>query len=317
MRRFRPSILRLVAPLLVLLSIPALPITAAFAQAPASALTGSPEVKNLFWQPNQIQQGSPAFFTLELSGPAARVTATWIGKQVTFFKSDKPHVWYALAGADLETQAGDHELRITAVMAGGHTAHAAESIAVGAANFGTGTANVAEQYVQPNAEEQKVIERDEVLKKHAYAQDVRRPLWSGNFIKPVAAESTPSFGETRLLNEEKTSRHTGTDFPVKEGSPVHVSNSGVVLLARDLYYEGNCVIVDHGDRLFTVYMHLSKMNVHPGEHLRKGGLIGLSGATGRVTGPHFHMGVRWNGAWLDPVQLLGLTLPDRTRAGKK
>ena len=82
------------------------------------------------------------------------------------------------------------------------------------------------------------------------------------------------------------------------------------MLAQELFYEGNCVVVDHGQRLFTIYMHLSKIQVKAGDKLRKGERLGVSGQTGRVTGPHLHMGVRWNGAYLDPTKLMGLTLPE-------
>jgi len=136
------------------------------------------------------------------------------------------------------------------------------------------------------------------------------PLWSGNFVTPVDAKPTDSFGMSRVLNEELSSTHRGTDFPLKEGEPVVVSNSGRVVLAQELFYEGNCVVVDHGLRLFTIYMHLSKIQVKAGDKLRKGERLGVSGQTGRVTGPHLHMGVRWNGAYLDPTKLMGLTLPE-------
>jgi murein DD-endopeptidase MepM/ murein hydrolase activator NlpD len=168
---------------------------------------------------------------------------------------------------------------------------------------------VPEQFVEPDAEQKRQITRDDVLKRHAYEHWTPRPLWSGDFIKPVKGEATESFGESRILNEEMTSTHRGTDFEVKEGSPVLVSNSGTVVLAKELFYEGKCVIVDHGERFFTIYMHLSKIDAHAGQRLKKGTQIGLSGASGRVTGPHLHMGVRWNGAYLDPVELLTLTLP--------
>ena len=111
--------------------------------------------------------------------------------------------------------------------------------------------------------------------------------------------------------------HLGTDFPVKEGTPVRASNAGVVVLARALFYEGNCVIVDHGARFYTIYMHLSRIDVRFGERLRKGVKVGLSGATGRVTGPHVHLGVRWEGNYVDPVQLLSLTLPDRVEVERR
>ena len=171
-----------------------------------------------------------------------------------------------------------------------------------------------ENYVNPTDTEQKQIAQDELLKKRAYAHSALHPLWSGDFIKPVNAASTPTFGESRILNEEKTSLHTGTDFPVHEATPVIVSNSGTVVLVRDLFYEGNTVIVDHGLGLFTVYLHMSRIDVHDGDKLEKGAKLGLSGASGRVTGPHLHLGVRWSGVWLDPVQLLALTLPKTNSA---
>lgn len=267
-------------------------------------------VRNLFWQPNQLQQGSPALFNVELDRAPARVSATWIGKAMTFFRDpDNPKLWHALAGDDLGTQPGNYDLVLTAVLPGGRVAHLTKSITVAPGDFKTGDITVPENYVNPSDAEQKQIAGDDVLKRRAWAHSSPRPLWSGDFAKPVPAASTPSFGESRILNEERTSLHTGTDFPVKEGTPVVVSNSGTVVLTRDLFYEGNCVIVDHGQDLFTVYMHLSRIDVREGDKIEKGARLGLSGASGRVTGPHVHMGVRWSGGWLDPVQLLALTLP--------
>ncbi len=83
---------------------------------------------------------------------------------------------------------------------------------------------------------------------------------------------------------------------------MHAGNSGVVVLARKLYYEGNCVVIDHGLGLFTLSMHLSRIDVREGQHVAKGDRLGLSGATGRVTGPHLHWAVRWQEAYLDPAK---------------
>ena len=92
------------------------------------------------------------------------------------------------------------------------------------------------------------------------------------------------------------------------GTPVRAGNSGVVVLARPLYYEGNCVVIDHGLGLFTISMHLSRIDVKEGQRVATGERIGLSGATGRVTGPHLHWAVRWQDAYLDPAKLLRLDL---------
>lgn len=93
------------------------------------------------------------------------------------------------------------------------------------------------------------------------------------------------------------------------GTPVHAANSGKVILARNLFYEGNCVVIDHGQQFMTVYMHLSKIQVTEGQTVQTHQLLGLSGATGRATGPHLHLAARWQGGYLDPALLFKLKLP--------
>ncbi len=218
----------------------------------------------------------------------------------------------------MATQPGSYDLHVAALLSNGKRLTSVKTVELTAASFKTEELEVPEKFVEPNATEQKQIARDQALKKRAFERVTARPLWSGDFIKPVNGPAeTESFGEERILNEEKTTTHLGTEFEVKEGTTVLVSNSGTVVLAKELYYEGNCVIVDHGERFFTIYMHLSKIDVKVGARLRKGMKIGLSGATGRATGPHLHMGVRWNGAYLDPVQLLTLTLPKTGSQGTR
>lgn len=274
------------------------------------ATPASEAIRNVFWQPNTVIQGSPLLITVEMARPAVRVTGMLGGKRLRFFRRGKPRMWYALAGIDLNDDPGSYDLNVAATLATGRVVRARKSMDVQAADFGESAIQVPEDYVQPDPQEQKQIAHDLILKKRAFAHLIPRPLWNGDFLKPVDAPDTPSFGETRLLNEERTSRHLGTDYPAKEGTPVAAANDGVVVLAAPLYYEGNCIIVDHGERFFTIYMHLSRMDVRYGQRVRKGAQIGLSGATGRVTGPHLHLGVRWNGAYLDPVALLKLTLPE-------
>ena len=92
-------------------------------------------------------------------------------------------------------------------------------------------------------------------------------------------------------------------------NPVMAANAGTVVLAQELFYEGNCVILDHGQQFMTLYMHLSHMEVAAGDTVKQGQEVGLSGATGRATGPHLHVAVRWQGAYLDPAQLWKLPLP--------
>ena len=93
------------------------------------------------------------------------------------------------------------------------------------------------------------------------------------------------------------------------GNRASQARAGRVLLARFLFFEGGCVFIDHGQGLITIYMHLSKFTVKEGDRVERGQRIGLSGATGRVTGPHLHVSVRWQGIYLDPLALVSLSLP--------
>ena len=117
------------------------------------------------------------------------------------------------------------------------------------------------------------------------------------------------FGTQRTFNGKVQSVHQGLDYAIPSGTPVAAVNSGTVLLARPLYFEGNCVVLDHGQGLLTLYMHLSEMKVKEGETIQRGQEIGLSGGSGRATGPHLHLAVRWQGIYLNPATLLRLNLP--------
>jgi murein DD-endopeptidase MepM/ murein hydrolase activator NlpD len=125
----------------------------------------------------------------------------------------------------------------------------------------------------------------------------------------VGAPVSDVFGTRRTFNGKVQSMHQGLDYAVPKGTPVSAVNAGTVLLASPLYFEGNCVVLDHGQGLLTLYLHLSEIKVKPGERVERGQEIGLSGGTGRATGPHLHLAVRWEGVYLNPATLLTLRLP--------
>lgn len=268
-----------------------------------------PPIKVLLWQPTTLQQGSAAFFTVKLAQVPVSLTAKWIDKDLTFFESNNPRIWYALAGDDLETPPGTYDMTLTATMPDGEVTHFSKAIHISTANFKSGVVTVPQHFVELDAAAKIQIAADQALKKDAFSQLIAKPQWSGSFIAPVNAKPTASFGTRRIFNHKQASIHRGTDFPVREGSPIVASNSGTIVLAKPLFYEGNCVVIDHGQQLFTIYMHLSRIDVTAGQSIQKGALLGLSGHTGRAAGPHLHMAVQWNGAYLDPTKLLKLTLP--------
>jgi murein DD-endopeptidase MepM/ murein hydrolase activator NlpD len=163
---------------------------------------------------------------------------------------------------------------------------------------------VAPKHVKPNSKDLRRIKAEKKEIRRIYASSNERRLWYGQFIKPLNSDITSVFGTQRLFNDELQSYHRGTDFRAKVGTPVLASNFGIVRLAKNLFYSGNIVIVDHGKGIFTNYAHLSKIDVKAGQRIARGDQIGLSGATGRVSGPHLHWGVKINDAYVDPLQFL-------------
>jgi murein DD-endopeptidase MepM/ murein hydrolase activator NlpD len=170
-------------------------------------------------------------------------------------------------------------------------------------------ASVPKQYTEPNSEQVHKIGEDKAFKEHAFAHVTPEQEWAGSFRPPVKAQISDVFGTSRTFNGKVQSTHQGLDYAVPEGTPVAAVNAGTVLLARPLFFEGNCVVLDHGQGLLTLYMHLSKIEVKEGDHVTTGQTIAVSGGTGRATGPHLHVAVRWQGVYLNPATLLSLKLP--------
>jgi len=129
---------------------------------------------------------------------------------------------------------------------------------------------------------------------------------TSKFIVPMKSKITSDFGKARVYNNTLNGYHSGTDFRAKIGTPIIASNDGVVVLAKDRFYSGNSIIIDHGRGIYTCYYHLSKFKVKKGEMVKKSQTIGLSGDTGRITGPHLHFSARVGGLQVDPLQMISL-----------
>jgi len=126
-------------------------------------------------------------------------------------------------------------------------------------------------------------------------------------LGPPLADAPPprNFGTRRVFNNEPRAPHGGADYRARPGTPVLATESGLVVLVANHFFAGRSVFVDHGGGLVSMYMHLSRTTVRTGQRVSRGDRLGLSGATGRVSGPHLHFGLRWRGARVDPSLLLG------------
>jgi murein DD-endopeptidase MepM/ murein hydrolase activator NlpD len=158
--------------------------------------------------------------------------------------------------------------------------------------------------VNPSKKNIKRVQKETRSIKQAYASGSAAGLWNGAFQLPIDSRITSPFGNKRLFNGQLKSYHNGVDFRAPVGTPVFAANSGVVKIAKNLFYSGDAVIIDHGNNIFTIYAHLSKIKVKAGQQIGKGQQIGLTGATGRVNGPHLHWGVKVRGAAADPIQFI-------------
>jgi hypothetical protein len=259
--------------------------------------------------PPKLVNGVPMFLQVTPSAPLESMTGSWLGHDLTFDHIGGKN-WFVLAGVSLETKPGRYPLKVEAVTSTGKHVHFEENLVVGREKYPTIELKVSKQFTEPNPEQQVEIKQAQDVKKEAFSKITLAREWSGPFSAPVNAPSSDIFGTRRVFNGVTKSVHQGLDYRVGPGTPVMAINSGTVLLARSLYFEGNCVVIDHGQGLLSLYLHLSELRAKEGDRVDRRTEIGLSGATGRATGPHLHLAVRWQGVYVSPAVLLRLPLPE-------
>ncbi len=234
----------------------------------------------------------------------------WLDHEISFTFDATQKAWFGLAGSGQETKPGMYPIELQAETKLGQAITYKQGIRVLRQRYPKVTVlKVPGRYTAPDPEQLRLIARDKEIKSEAFKTLTAEREWKGPFQRPVTAEISDVFGVQRVFNGAVQSTHQGLDFRVPTGTPVAAINSGTVILAQSLYFEGNCVVIDHGQGLLTLYLHLSEMRVKEGERVVKGQQIGLSGGTGRATGPHLHLAVRWQGIYLNPAGLLALRLP--------
>ena len=163
---------------------------------------------------------------------------------------------------------------------------------------------VAEKRIKLSEENQQRAAREKQLLNEVFEKSASEILFAEPFSLPLTSKITSDYGLRRLFNGMQKSVHFGTDFRASIGTPINAANKGRVAFVGDLFYTGNIVVVDHGLGIFTCYMHLSQSLVQIGDPVTKETVLGLSGQTGRVSGPHLHLGVKLNGEWVDALSLV-------------
>lgn len=253
--------------------------------------------------------GEPIRILVSSVAPLSRVEGR-AGAQDLFFvpldasEDGGARGWSAWAVVEMEAKAGVRRVDVSGIGADGVRAVGHAELTIRRRTFPTQKLDVEPRYVEPPPEVRSRIEveRRKLADIHARRtplRPVRHP-----FVLPVAGPPTSAFGLRRVFNGRPRAPHPGIDLRAPVGTTVLAPGDGVVALAEHLYFSGSTVVLDHGGGLFTIYAHLSRIDVSEGQHVRAAQPLGLSGATGRVTGPHLHWGARVGEHVFDPRALV-------------
>ena len=163
---------------------------------------------------------------------------------------------------------------------------------------------VSKGYVDLTEEQLNRVGRERKIIDKALGNWRNLELTDLSLIEPVAGQRSSSFGLRRFFNDQPRSPHKGMDIAADLGTQIVAPGAGTVTATGDYYFNGNTVILDHGQGFVTMYSHLDAIGVEEGQQLKSGTPIGKVGATGRVTGPHLHFGTYLNGTAVDPALFL-------------
>jgi len=262
--------------------------------------------------PEPLAPGSVGIVVVEAPAAVASLTGSVLGAPIHFWPV-APGRWSGLIGIGLETAPGTYDVTVHGTAAAGEAIDGRMRITVAARRFETRRLRVSQKFVTPPAAETARIQQDAALLARVFGAVSPERLWSGPFAAPVPGAATSSFGRLSVLNGQPNGRHQGADFRAATGTPILAPNGGRVVVAQELYFAGNTVILDHGLGLYSLFAHLSSTNVSVGATVARGDRLGEAGATGRVTGPHLHWAVRVGALSIDPLLLMtaSATLPER------
>lgn len=257
-------------------------------------------------------QGTLLIAEVRSADTLSGIAAKWTDRDISFWQTTGPSVpkgvsvWRALVGVDLEQAAGDYKFSVTGKSSDGKPVSCNASIAVRNGKFPTERLKVAPNFVEPNPEQAAKAAEDQKKLRAIYNTATPEKLWTSSFRIPLDGVKTGgNFGKRRVLNGKSNSPHSGVDLPSPTGTPVHAAQSGRVVLAEELYFAGNTVVIDHGLGVYTLYGHFSEIDAKVGDEVKVGDVIGKVGATGRVTGPHLHWGLEVDHARVNAMEIVG------------
>ncbi|WP_430462643.1 peptidoglycan DD-metalloendopeptidase family protein [Thalassolituus sp. LLYu03] len=219
---------------------------------------------------------------------------TFNNQPVMVVRTDPQKPWTAIVGIPLSQKAGDATVK---------TGSRKTQIHISEQDYPEQHLTVSKNQVNPSKEELERINREAAQMNTIYKSFTPGKGWSP-MAWPVAGPLSSQFGLRRFFNGEERNPHSGLDIAVPTGTPVMAPADGKVVLTGDFFFNGNAVFIDHGQGLISMFCHLSSIEVKEGETISAGDRLGLSGATGRATGPHLHWTISLNNARINPLLML-------------
>ena len=263
---------------------------------------GPPVAVDVTVRARELVPGEPVRVVVSGGPSVADIGGTFLGADLSFQR--RGDLWLAWVAIPLDHPGGAAAVEVRGTTIDGAAVVGARAVTIEARAFPEEHLSVSSKYVEPPADIVRRTERERARMAEIYRLRTPPSDDGGVFVRPVDGEPTSVFGTRRFFNDEPRSPHPGLDLRAAEGTPVRCSGPGTVVVAEDLYYSGGTVVVDHGGGLFTLYAHLSGIDVHDGAAVAAGEVVGRPGATGRVTGPHLHWGAKIGDVPFDPRALL-------------
>lgn len=254
-----------------------------------------------------VPQGGVGVVSLSGDGLVA-ASARFLNRNIPFFTARDDGYLYALLTANIEQTARTYDLEVMATFSDGQTETIYAQVEVSRGEFISSAFTVPEDrlyLIDPEVERAEFARLAAVFDHFSEVKG-----WDERgFMLPIASTLTAPFGEVRVLNETVQTRHTGWDLRATVGVPVMASAGGTVVFAGLMDIRGNYVVVDHGHGVYTGYAHFSQIHVTRGQTVEAGQILGVTGDTGRSSGPHLHWEMNINGDWVDVANVSRMWLP--------
>lgn len=261
------------------------------------------------WEGEGLATGRIARIEVRSPRPLTSLEGTIEAQRlVTVPVSTDGRTWLALAPVSVEAAPRPVPLTLEATLQNGQAVEWSKPVPIVEAPYDERHITVGKQFLKPSKKQTRRAARESRILSSVLGKVSVERLWRGSFARPTPGEETSPFGTRRTYNKKKKRRHLGLDLDGQTGAPIVSANRGRVVLAADRFYSGGTVVVDHGQGMFTMYFHMSRIDVKEGELVEKGQGLGAVGASGQVTGPHLHFSVRLGGLYLDPKHLLAMDL---------